>query len=330
MILLSQKLLKQLLTTERVIEICEQTYLDYGNGKTVNPTKLTLDLGESSNYPPYEGFMNAMPAYVGFLDTAGIKWAGGLFGERKKLALPYVTSIIALMNPRTGVFEAFMDGELITNMRTGAQTAVALKYLTKKKCITVGLYGAGVQGRTQVHAISKLFSISKLTVYDIDDKALTKYKSDMSSVVDGEIRLAQTAHEAAQSDVVICVTQSKQKYLKYEWLNGDTILFPMGSYQEVEDQIILRADTIIVDHIEQCLHRGALKELHDAGRLEQSRINATLGEIVAGHKSYEHGDNRLTICIPIGMGAIDIAVAKLAADFAKEAGYIDTFSIIGG
>ena len=57
-----------------------------------------------------------------------------------------------------------LDGALITNMRTGAQTAVALKYLLglkdgERRPIHLGIYGAGMQGHMQTRAISTLFDI---------------------------------------------------------------------------------------------------------------------------------------------------------------------------
>ena len=95
-VLLSQEDIKQVIRMKDVVEIVDKTFKGFGEGTTVNPTKVNLDLGETAPYPPYQGFMNAMPAYVGWLDSAGIKWAGGFLGERKKLGFPYITSLILL------------------------------------------------------------------------------------------------------------------------------------------------------------------------------------------------------------------------------------------
>ena len=78
--------MKKLVSMKDVIDAAEKTFRGMGDGTVVNPTKVGLDLGESE-FPPYEGFMNAMPAYIGWLDSAGIKWAGGFLGERKKRGL---------------------------------------------------------------------------------------------------------------------------------------------------------------------------------------------------------------------------------------------------
>jgi len=316
--LLSQEEVKSLVTMKDVLEAVEKTFKGMGEGAVINPTKVGLDLGETASYPPYEGFMNAMPAYVGWLDSAGIKWAGGFLGERRRMGLPYITSLILLIDPKIGNFRAVMDGAYITNMRTGAQTAIALKYLYSKKNLRLGLFGAGMQGHTQTMAISEIFHIDEVRVYDINPDASKKYAENMKNKVQGDIVIASSPEEAADADVVVCVTQSKDKFVKDKWLKPGTILFPMGSYQECEDEFILNADKIIVDHIGQCLHRGALKGLSEAGKITEKNIYATIGEIVAGKKLGRGREEERILCIPIGTGAMDVAVATIALQRAEE------------
>lgn len=327
-VLLSQKDVESVLSMKDVVEVVDKTFQGFGEGTTINPTKVGLDLGETASYPPYEGFMNAMPAYVGWLDSAGIKWAGGFLGERKKMGLPYITSLTLLIDPKIGNFKAVMDGALITNLRTGAQTAVALKYMTKKKSLRIGLYGAGMQGHTQTMAISELFDIEELTVYDISTEALEKFKKDMAGYVKSEIKLAKDPEEASKGDAVICVTQSKDKFVKNEWIKTGTVLFPMGSYQECDDEFILSADKIIVDHVGQCLHRGALKESTEAGKIDESSLYCTIGELAAGKKSAPDLTKERVLCIPIGTGAMDVAVATIVLERATEKGLGGKFSFV--
>lgn len=330
-LLLNQEEIKELVTMKDVVELVDKTFQDMGNEKTVNPTKVLLDLGETASYPPYEGFMNAMPAYVGWQDIAGLKWAGGLLGERKALGLPYITSLILLMNPQIGNFVGVMDGAYITNFRTGAQTANALKYIKRdQKRIKVGLYGAGMQGRTQTMALSEVFEIEELIVYDIYREAAEKFKESMSEYVTGDIRIASEPEEATHDvDAIICVTQSKESFLKDEWVKPGTVVFPMGSYQEVENKFILNADHIIVDHVEQCLHRGVLKDLNEQGKITEENIYATIGELATQKKSVEDFQNKRMICIPIGTGAMDISVAKFALDKAKKQNMGTPFDFLG-
>ncbi len=327
-LLLSQADIMQVLSLKDVIEAVDKTFADMGNNKTVVPTKVNLDLGETAPYPPYEGFMNAMPAYVGWQDIAGIKWAGGFLGERKKQGFPYITGMILLIDPKTGHFLAAMDAAYITNLRTGAQTAVALKYLHKNKSIRLGLYGAGMQGHTQTMAIAQLFEITELCVYDINREASLKFKEDMKDTVKGNIRIADVAEEAAVGDAVICVTQAKEKYVKNDWIKPGMILFPMGSYQECEDSFILSADKIIVDHIGQCLHRGALKELSEAGKITEKNIYATIGEIAAGKRPGLTFESERILCIPIGTGAMDVSCAAIAYRRFIQTGQGEKFAFV--
>lgn len=326
-VLLSESDIKQVMTEKDVVEIVDRTYQGFGAGTVINPAKIGLDLGEIAPWPPYQGFMNAMPAYVGWLDSAGIKWAGGFLGNTR-LGLPYISSLILLINPQNGQFRAVMDGALITTMRTGAQTAVALKYLHGRKSIRIGLYGAGMQGYYQTMAISELFNIDELRVYDINREASEKFARDMKGMVSGDINIVDSPEEAASGDAVICVTWAKDKFVKNSWIKPGTVLFPMGSYQECEDAFILSADKIIVDHIAQCLHRGALKELSDRGKITEKDIYATIGEIAVGKKKGRTSDSERILCIPIGTGAVDVAVATVAYQRALERGLGGKFDFV--
>ena len=318
-LLLSQSDIEMVLTMKDVVEICDKTFIGFGEGTTICPSKVGLDLGETAAYPPYEGFMNAMPAYVGWTDSAGIKWAGGFLGKRKQLGLPYVTSMILLIDPQIGTFTAAMDGALITNWRTGAQAAVGLKYLRKNRSVKLGLYGAGMQGRTTTMAISTIFDIEKLAVFDLYQAAALKFAEEMSTFVKGEISVVDSPEKAAKgADAIITVTQSKEKFLKNAWVEPATVVFTMGSYQECEDEFILAADRIVVDHAEQCLHRGALKELSEAGRITDETLYATIGELAAGKKSGFVSEDERILCVPIGTGAMDIAVAAIVSQRARE------------
>lgn len=329
--LVSQDQIKSLITVRDIVECVDKTFQGLGDGTVINPTKVNLDMGETAPYPPFEGFMNAMPAYVGWADTAGIKWAGGFLGERKKLGLPYITSLIMIIDPRIGNFRAVMDGAYITNMRTGAQTAVALKYMYKKgKSLRLGLYGAGMQGHTQTMAIAELFDISHVSVYDISQAASERYAEDMKDVVKGKIHIAKTPEEAAaEADVFVCVTQSKDEFFQYEWFRPGTFLFPMGSYKECSDECILKADKVVVDHVGQAMHRGALGLVVEAGKFGPDDLYSTIGELAAGKKTLTAADaNDRILCVPIGTGCMDIGIASLVYERAKAKGIGSSFAFV--
>ncbi len=320
--LLSQKEVQSLMDMDDVIECVDKTFQGMGNGTVINPTKVNLDLGATATYPPYGASLNAMPAYIGWNDSAGIKWAGGFAGERRRLGLPYLSAMIMLIDPRVGNFRAIMEGAHITNYRTGAQTAVALKYLYGRgKKIRLGLYGAGVQGYTQTLAIAKLFEISKVQVFDIARSAAEKYAEDMKELVQGPITVVSRPEDAALDvDVVVSVTHARDEFFRNEWFKPGMFLFPLGSYQECDDRCILTADKLVVDHVGQTLHRGALAKLGTNGRLREEDLYATIGEVAAGKKPGHFSGGERVLCVAIGTGAMDVSVATLAWQRAKEKG----------
>ena len=106
--------------------LSRKTFRGMGEGTVVNPTKVGLDLGEIAAWPRYKGFMNAMPAYVGVAGQRGDQWAGGFLGTRPG-GPPVHQFLILLIDPKNGQSRAVLDGRADRELRTGAQSAVALK-----------------------------------------------------------------------------------------------------------------------------------------------------------------------------------------------------------
>lgn len=322
-LLLSEQDVRALLPMEDVVAAVEKTFRGMGDGTVVNPSKVNLDLGEIAPYPPYNGFMNAMPAYVGFSDVAGLKWAGGNLGERKKRGIPLLLLAHSAGESAHQQLHRRARRRAHHEHAHGAQTAVALKYLLglkdgERRPIHLGIYGAGMQGHMQTRAISTLFDIEELRIYDVSRAALERFREDMQSAIPGRIILCDDPKDAAQGDAVICVTQSKDGFLKEEWLSPETIVFPMGSYQECEDDVLLHADKIVVDHVEQTLHRGALSKLAAEGKITRESITCTIGELVAGRAELHREPGQRIVCLPIGTGAMDIGCASVVYQRALE------------
>lgn len=309
-LLLNYDQVRYLCNMQDAVDSAEKTFRGLGEGTVKNPTKITLDLGEGDAWPPYDGFYNSMPAYIGYQDNAGIKFVGGFTGHRKAAKLPFICGMILLADPKLGVFRAVMDGKYITNLRTGAQSAIALKYIFKnRKSIKVGICGAGVQGHTQTEAISKVLDIEELRIFDVYRPAAEKFKEDMKDAVKGEIIICDSPAEAAKADAVITITPAHDPILTADMIQPGTVVMPMGSYKEVTDELILSCDEIVVDHVGQALHRGALKELSAQGKITEKDITVTIGELACGAKEIDEVGNKKMLCIPIGTGAMDVALA---------------------
>jgi ornithine cyclodeaminase/alanine dehydrogenase len=225
-----------------------------------------------------------------------------------------------------------MDGAYITNLRTGAQTAVALSYFDIGESISVGMFGAGTQARTQVLAITKRYKINRLVVWNHRRSTAEAFKKDVEHLIDGEVIIVDKPEEATDNDVLITVTGATAPFISGDMIKPGTIVMPMGSRGEITDNIILTADNIYVDHRAQALHRGALKNLTDEGLLSEKDITADFGQLATGQVKAKHNDKTTTIVIPIGIGAVDVAVAGEVYRKAMEQGIGEhfDFDLLGG
>jgi alanine dehydrogenase len=315
--LLSNRDVEKLLSFEEVVNAVEKTWSEDARGRVVNPAKLSLDLGESGAWPSYSGYMNAMPAYVGWLDMAGLKWAGG-FWDNASLGIPSIWGLILLIDPRTGVFKAVIDGTLITSLRTAAQSVVGIKHIARKRFNNIGIYGAGTQVRFHVLMFSEFFKEKELRVYDVRRDAVEKLVQDIAGKTGAKIVTCRDPQECAQSDVVLTLTNSKTPFLRAEWVRDGQLIMALGSYQEVYPDAITKARKIVVDHPVQAIHRGALKILAEDKLISEKDIYATIGDIIAGLKPGREKDDEIIFFEPVGTGMLDVAVAGLA--FEKAAG----------
>jgi len=100
----------------------------------------------------------------------------------------------------------------------------------------------------------------------------------------------------------------------------------MGSYQELDDVFVLSADKLVVDNLEQCMHRGELARLVAKGKLTETDVYCELGQVVAGVKPGRQTPDERILVVPIGLGSLDIAIARRVLDRATEKGIGQRFS----
>ena len=140
------------LGTAEVIQLLEKAFNEKGHGRVEMPPKPGIHPGDGDN------FIHAMPAYIPALKSAGIKWVSG-YPKNTKNGLPYITGLLILNDPETGIPLAVMDCIWITAMRTAGASAVAAKRLARPESSRLGILGAGVQGISNTEALSVPFSI---------------------------------------------------------------------------------------------------------------------------------------------------------------------------
>lgn len=309
--LISQQEIKERLTMKKALEFVEKVYESHGNGQVVMPSKITLDLGESTDWPPYGGSYNAMPAYLGEgFDMSGIKWVWG-FKDNYKKGIPYISAVIILNDPRTGEVLSIMDGGYITDIRTGASSGVTAKYLLSRNAKNLGIIGAGIQGRMNLRAMNEVMNIENVFIADIRKESAIKFAEEMSKELGLKIIVADNNEKACvDSDVIITVTTANEPLVKKEWLKKGCTVLSLGSFQELDENIPLYADKLFVDSWEQNSHRGELLSLVLDGKITKDNVYAEIPDVIVGRKSGRENDDEIICACIIGMGSTDIGVAS--------------------
>ena len=312
--LISRGQIEKALDMDMVIRTVDEVFKAHGNKEAILPAKITLDLSPMG----VAAFSNAMPAYVHTLKVAGIKWAGGYPNNPKK-NLGYLMATIILQDPETGVPLAVMDGIHITNLRTGAVAGICSKYLAHPKPEVVAIIGAGQQGRTSLTAISRLIRLREVRAYDLRPEASKDYAKEMETATGLRVLPVSHPKDAVESaDIVVTATHADEPVVLNQWLKPGVLSISLGSYQEFDEESVLRADKVLVDNWEQCAHRGELKKLAAQGRFKQEIVYGEIGEVAAGLKPGRNSPMERIMAIPIGLGTHDVAVGYKVYEMLKD------------
>lgn len=323
---LSRKDLKQLLQMTDVIEAIERGFREYKTGKCTIPVRMPVKIEKK------EGVFLFMPAFLEKENSFGTKIIS-VFPGNLSLGLSTLQAVYLLNDPTTGEFLALMDGILLTAIRTGAASAVATKYLSRKNAETLGIIGAGAQAPFQAEAISKVRPIQRILVYDKDRKAAESFSRTVFENLQISIHVMATPRDVViDSDILVTVTTSKVPVFDGHDLKMGTHINAVGAYtpemRELDDFTIV-SSKIVVDTYDGCMaEAGDLIIPMRSGEFSREKIYADLGEIVVEEKPARIRDDEITLFESVGFALEDLVVASLAYRKAKERGMGLEFTLV--
>ncbi|MFB3923730.1 MAG: ornithine cyclodeaminase family protein [Terriglobia bacterium] len=179
-----------------VIAAVEKCFIEKAAGKVEMPPKPGI-------HTQPDAFIHAMPAYLSSAGAAGMKWVSGYPGNRRR-GLPYITGLLILNCPETGVPLAVMDCTWITEKRTGAATAVAVRRLASPEARRMAIIGAGVQGRVNVDAIRRVCpGITTVAAYDPSNQAREGFSRQVTEWGLAVVPAATPAEAVKEADIVV-------------------------------------------------------------------------------------------------------------------------------
>ena len=300
------------LSMEKAISDLEEVYRIYDDGDYLLPGKIIMKWpGEHSEETI--GRINAMPGYVGGkVNLSGIKWIGSGPHNPFRYGLPRASAIIILNDPVTMMPLAIMDGTLISAIRTGAVTGVCSKYMAPSNSKIVGLFGAGVQSRTQLMAIkAALPNIEKAFINDISEERCIKFAKEMSDELKMDVEVNMNRLNVIEtSDIIVTATTSTEPIVHGAEIKKGCYVAHLGD-NEVDEELILKADKVVIDDWETDKHRmgDTMAYMYRDGKIGDDRIDASVSDLVSGRKKGRNNENELTYSCNVGLGIYDVAIA---------------------
>lgn len=232
---------------------------------------------------------------------------------------------VTLYDGKTGEMLAVMQADHLGQIRTGAASAVATKYLSRKDSATVGIYGAGKQAGTQLLGVSKVRKLTRAVVYSRSPDRRAEFAREMSKTCGIEVATAAQPEDAARGlDIICTATTSREPVLFGAWLSPGQHLNIAGSNflakTEIDVEVVKRANLIVIDSKEQGrLEAGDLVAALDQHIIEWMDV-AELGRVIAMRTPGRQSAEDITLFKSLGIGLEDIAVAAKVYEKAKDAG----------
>jgi ornithine cyclodeaminase/alanine dehydrogenase-like protein (mu-crystallin family) len=232
---------------------------------------------------------------------------------------------VVLFDGKTGATLAALQADHLGQVRTGAASGVATKYMARPEASTVGVYGTGKQARTQLQGVCAVRRVRRAQVYSPNADHRRQFAEEMSVVCDTDVVPVSRPEEAARNlDVVITATTSREPVLSGDWLAEGTHINAVGSNflgkAELDLATLRRAKPIIVDSKDQArLEAGDLLPALEEGIIHWSDVHE-LGQVVVGRFKGRVHPQDITLFKSLGVGIEDVAVAAKVYAKAVAAG----------
>ena len=302
---LNESDVRAVLPMRDLIETMEAALTAFSCGQVRQPVREVIEPGSGGN------FFAAMPAYLQAGPAMGAKLVT-VFHQNGHRGLPTHQAAIVLLDAENGTLLAVMDGRYITEARTAAVTAVAVRVLARKGARTLAIVGSGVQAGSHLQALSLVWKFDEIRCWSPTRANLEKFV-----FAHPEVQPAASAEAAVRgADVVVLVTATPTPVVWSDWVAPGALVTSVGAcrpYQREMDPRLVARGRLIADS-----RAAALKEAGDVvmamaeGHFGPGHIAGELGEVLAGRVPGRTAEDEVIIFKPLGQAVEDVAAAQLA------------------
>ncbi|MDI6845998.1 MAG: ornithine cyclodeaminase family protein [Candidatus Saccharicenans sp.] len=301
--------LSRLLTMAEVIELVERGFLLLHLKKVLMPPRAVFST------PYHDGSILYMPVLIEddrpYLVTKIIT----VYPENSRLfGLPVLQGLVLVFDAVNGTPLVALDAAFTTAMRTGAAGGVAAKYLARQDSKVVTLFGAGPQARTQLEAVCALLQIEKCYLVSYQDPREESFAREMGEKLKIEVIITADRKSAVeQADVIICATTSRTPLFDGTWLRPGAHITAIGSFKpevrELDSETVRRAKVYVDSREAAREEAGDLIIPVREGVFAWDKIEAELGEVIAGEKNGRETPEEITLFKSVGLAVQDAVVA---------------------
>jgi ornithine cyclodeaminase/alanine dehydrogenase-like protein (mu-crystallin family) len=310
--------LNQALPMSAAIEAMRDAFAQLTRGE------VTLPIRECLTVPDQSGVDLIMPCYSAAANVFSLKTVTVFPGNTQR-GLPAIQALVILTDAATGAHLAIMDGSRLTALRTGAVSGLATQLLARPNAVTVALFGAGVQARTQLEAVCCVRDVRQASVYDPNPRAARHFATDMANRLHVPVVVADSpATNVATADIICTATSSTEPVVPDGALAAGVHINAIGAFRpdtaEIASDTVCRA-RVIVDHFDSALaEAGDLLQPLRAGLIAESHFRDELGAVIAGRVPGRHTADEITLFKSVGVAVQDLCAAVCALQNARKMG----------
>jgi ornithine cyclodeaminase/alanine dehydrogenase-like protein (mu-crystallin family) len=299
---------RRALTMPEAIRAVKEAFIQLSTGQALVPARTSLEI------PEFRTTALVMPAYLPRTKRLGLKLIS-LCEDNPAKGLPLAQAVAILMDAELGTPLAVMDASYLTAVRTGAASGAATDALARRDARVVAIFGAGVQGKTQLEAVAAVRPIRKALVFDVDPRAAAAYAKEMGRKLALDVEPASSPEALREADIICTATTSAVPVFSDANLKPGVHINAVGSYKphvrEIPGETVRRAG-VFVDQRQACLEEaGDLIIPLREKLIDEDHILAEIGEVLAGLKPGRRSDDEVTVFKSVGNAALDLAMASL-------------------
>ena len=296
---------EQLVTVPEVIEILDTAFRDQAAGRAWTNPRTRLRLPGATLHM----MAGAIPGYFGYKSYTVAA------GKMKFFFFLYSAESMELV--------AMIEADALGQKRTGAASGVATRALSRADSRQATLFGAGWQAESQLLAIDAVRELKRVFIVNKRPERCQAFIKKMQPQVKAELVAAPSPEEAVRSsEIVTTITTSREPVLKGEWLQAGAHINAAGGNmllrREIDDDVVLRANRLVVDSLEQCkIESGEFLGAIETGKRHWEDF-VELRDVLAGAKVGRSSSADITLFKSGGIALEDVAIGKVIYERARE------------